>query len=192
MRALGLNPTVTSEKIKYGLRFQKSWQSNVLLVVLVFDLLVAYGALVVIELYSKRSSLGCPAPAFIALWFIAAIVPSVIEVGATRYQDRNKKDDSLPSSIEQQSEGFEESDNTAKVTLSVVAPADSVPGGDQVWIVQVFWAFYYSAGTLIFSSIMLVTVVELVVWVLAASVATAASKMLGYKLCGYWGHGMEG
>jgi hypothetical protein len=36
---------------------------------------------------------------------------------------------------------------------------------------------------------MLVTVVELFSWMLVAGVATAASKMLGYKLCGQWGTG---
>jgi hypothetical protein len=59
-------------------------------------------------------------------------------------------------------------------------------------LVQLVWAVYYTAGTLIFSSIMLVTVVELLVWVLATCAATAASKMLGYKLCGYWGLGLRG
>jgi hypothetical protein len=191
VRALGLNPIVTNKRIRYGRRFRKRWQSQILLALLVADLVIAYAALAVIELYSKRSALGCPVPAFVVLWFIAAIVPSALEVGAAKYQSRNKKNGPLPNAVEQQSEEFIDSDHAAKVGLSVVA-SDGVPGGDQAWIVQVFWAFYYSAGTLIFSSMMLVTVVELVVWVLAASTATAASKMLGYKLCGYWGLGLEG
>jgi hypothetical protein len=34
---------------------------------------------------------------------------------------------------------------------------------------------------------MLVTVIELLVWLIAAGAVTAASKMLGYKLCRYLG-----
>jgi hypothetical protein len=82
-----------------------------------------------------------------------------------------------------------DSDNVRKVGLTV-AVSESVPGREEGWFVQFIWAVYYTAGTLIFSSIMLVTVIELFVWLVAASAVTAASKMFGYKLCGYWGVGL--
>ena len=48
------------------------------------------------------------------------------------------------------------------------------------------WAVYYAAGTLIFNSIMAVTVIELFVWVILSCVTVAAGKMLAFRLCGNW------
>lgn len=90
MRALGLNPIVTDKGIKKGKPFNRCLLSRAVLALLIVQLLAAYAAVVVIELYSKRSSLGCPVPAFVVLWFVAALVPSALEVGAARYQRRNK------------------------------------------------------------------------------------------------------
>jgi hypothetical protein len=90
VRALGLNPIVTDKAIIEGKTFKRRLISRAVLMLLVILLLVTYAALVVIELFSKRSSLGCPVPAFVVLWFIIALAPSALEVAAARYQRRNK------------------------------------------------------------------------------------------------------
>ena len=181
---------MTSKQITKGKTFNRPLFSRAVFAMLVLQLLAAYAAVVVIELYSKRSSLGCPVPAFVVLWFVAAILPSALEVGVARYQGRNKasKTESTESPFLDRDRGAPE-DNVAKVGLAVTV-SESVPGREEGWFVQFTWAVYYTAGTLIFSSIMLVTVVELVAWLVAAGAVTAASKMLGYKLCGYWGAGL--
>ncbi|KMU85250.1 hypothetical protein CIHG_03034 [Coccidioides immitis H538.4] len=45
------------------------------------------------------------------------------------------------------------------------------------------WAIYYTAGTLIYTSIMAVTVLELFVWVAIQLCVTAASKLLALYIC---------
>ncbi|KAH7317386.1 hypothetical protein BKA65DRAFT_466351 [Rhexocercosporidium sp. MPI-PUGE-AT-0058] len=168
VRALGLNPTIPEDptQIKKGRLFQPII-SAAILVLLVAFLLVSYGLLAVMEVYSKRSSLGCPVPAFVVLWFIVALAPATVEVAIGRFRNRNK---------------------SGKGSGSSTAPvSNNIQGGEQHWVAQFCWGLYYSAGGLIFTSIMLVTVVELFTWMLLAGVASAASKMLGYRLCGYWG-----
>jgi hypothetical protein len=188
VRALGLNPIVDARHVKKGRTFRKA-TSGALLLVLVVQLVLALGALVAIELFSKRSSLGCPVPMWVVLWLIAAFIPATIEVGASRYQRRSVSagaEDKSEASLGRTEEGnLMENDVVEKVDFTTAV--ESVPGGEQGWFVQFAWAIYYAAGTLIFTSIMLVTVIELFVWLLAAGAATAASKMLGYKLCGHWG-----
>ena len=44
---------------------------------------------------------------------------------------------------------------------------------------------YYTAGTLIYASIMAVTVIELTVWVLVSVAVAAAYKLLAFFLCMY-------
>ena len=157
---------------------------------LVGFLLLAYGLLVVMEVFSKRSSLGCPVPAFVVLWFIIALAPAAVEVAFSRFKDRKRRP--APTVI-----GVTESRNNEAIKSgngnrgnSTVVVSESIQGGEQHWIVQFCWGLYYSAGGLIFTSIMLVTVVELFTWMLLAGVATVASKLLAYKLCGYWGTGL--
>jgi hypothetical protein len=41
-------------------------------------LMVCYASLTIMEIYSKRSALGCPAPIFIAAWHIVALAPAAI------------------------------------------------------------------------------------------------------------------
>lgn len=52
-----------------------------------------------------------------------------------------------------------------------------------MWLVQLVWNVYYVAGTLVYTSIMAVTVIELFVWVMTSVAVTAASKLLGFFLC---------
>ena len=66
-------------------------------------------------------------------------------------------------------------------------PAPSaVQGGKEKWWIQFIWAVYYAAGTLVFSSIMAVTVIELVVWVILSCYTVAASRLLAFRLCTNW------
>ena len=61
--------------------------------------------------------------------------------------------------------------------------ASPVQGRGKAWLVQLLWAVYYIAGTLVYTSIVAVTVIELVVWVGASIAVTSASKFLGFFLC---------
>lgn len=165
VRALGLKPVIFPE-VEQGRKFRGAI-SGLLTVLMVLFLLVAYGLLAVMELYSKRSSIGCPVPAFIVLWFVMAILPAAIETAFLRYvapRLYQKPDSSSDSLLE-----------------------SNMSGQDQHWIVQFCWGLYYSAGGLFFTSIMLTSVGEMFTWMLLAGLATAASKLLAFKLCGYWG-----
>ena len=53
----------------------------------------------------------------------------------------------------------------------------------KLWLVQLIWAIYYVAGTLVYTSIMAVTAIELFVWVVVSIAVTAASKFLAFFLC---------
>lgn len=185
VRALGLIPVVEPKaKIKEGRRFNR-WGSMLVLVVLVVFLLSSYGLLVVMELYSKRSSLGCPMPAWVVLWFVVALVPAIIEVICSRLLRRKS---SSTGYSEQLSNGALEGQN--EIDRQPQPEPEGIQGGSN-WFTQFCWALYYSAGALIFTSIMLVTVAELFTWMFVTGVTTAASKMLGVKLCGYWGTGLK-
>lgn len=180
IRALGLNPIVPTDQteITKGRTFSR-WVSRLILVLLVGFLLLAYGMLAVMEVFSKRSSLGCPVPAFVVLWFVIALAPAAVEVAFSRFRDKKRRPEVMNG------------ESVIRYNSTVVAASESIQGGEQHWIAQFCWGLYYSAGGLIFTSIMLVSVVELFTWMLLAGVATAASKLLGYKLCGYWGTGMK-
>ena len=58
-----------------------------------------------------------------------------------------------------------------------------IPGRGMNWLIQLCWAIYYIAGTLVYTSIMAVTVIELFVWVVVSVEVAAASKMLAFFLC---------
>lgn len=69
------------------------------------------------------------------------------------------------------------------VELTPVTPSAIQRGGKEKWWIQLIWAVYYAAGTLVFSSIMAVTVIELVVWVIISCYTVAASRLLALRLC---------
>lgn len=54
----------------------------------------------------------------------------------------------------------------------------TIQGADETWLVQLIWAIYYIAGTLIFTSIVGVTVIELLRWVPVCCFVGFAAKML--------------
>lgn len=69
----------------------------------------------------------------------------------------------------------------------VASPASGnypiLPGVDEWWVTQLVWSMYYIAGTLVHTSISLVTVIELVAWMIVSFTTTAMSKLLAFSLC---------
>ncbi|KAF2474948.1 uncharacterized protein BDR25DRAFT_280577 [Lindgomyces ingoldianus] len=126
-------------------------------------MLASYAGLAVMEIYSKRSALGCPYPVFVATWYVVALVPAAIHMvfaGLRRRKIKSEKDPERKRSI-----------------------ISAVQGADEAWPVQLAWGIYYIAGTLVFTSIMAVTVIELVVWVGLGLAVTGSSKLLAFFLC---------
>lgn len=158
-----------------------------------FGLILSFGIIAIVEIFSKRSALGCPYPFFVVTWYLAAIVPAVIHVlfarrasaigrrSSSMYTDdtaetvRLNQETGEPKSIP--SFGNKRRDEEAKDEES------AIQGAGEWWVVQFAWAVYYIAGTLIFTSIMAVTVVELVVWLMCSMAVTGCSKIFGFFLC---------
>ena len=85
VRALGLVPIVSGEDaklVRLPRKLQRSWErrigSVVTLLLLIGGLFIAYAALIIMEYFSKRSSLGCPYYLFIFTWFVVALIPAAI------------------------------------------------------------------------------------------------------------------
>jgi hypothetical protein len=177
----------------------------------VFALMGCYAGLTVMKVSSKRSALGCVAPVFVLGWDIVALVPAAVhrifeslrrrrfrarplESGVPQsrphQKDRILQETSETNLIERPSEpqrqvymhGDDEHDNCLQ-DHHVKESASAVQGGDEEWPVQMAWSIYYIAGTLIFTSIMAVTVIELVVWVMLGLATSGCSKVLALFLC---------
>jgi len=226
VRGLGLNPVIPKDptQFKAGKLFHPIISTLILLFLVAF-LVVSYGFLALMEVYSKRSSLGCPVPAFVVLWFVVGLAPATVEVAIGRFLNRNsagKISKLEKNGLQQDTEGDiskstivvsgdeealnvrngysalstgvpqnAESGDIKQEATSTPQVSNNIQGGEQHWVAQFCWGLYYSGGGLIFTSIMLVTVVELFTWMLLAGLASAAGKMLGYRLCGYWGPRMK-
>ncbi|EEQ84610.1 hypothetical protein RJZ56_002032 [Blastomyces dermatitidis] len=176
VRALGLEPTVVGDLDGVHVQRYLQWMEGAMFanvglrpsiwttvrVAASFLLLVvSYGVLAVVEIYSKRSSLGCPYPVFAVTWCIAGVFPAFVHA--------------LFAMRRTQVKGGSDSLTTGSVS--------AVQGADEAWPVQLAWGIYYVAGTLVFTSIMAVTVVELTVWVFVQTAVTAASKVFALYLC---------
>ena len=138
----------------------KSRGMTVVLVAMSFlALALSYAALVLVEVYSKRSSIGCPYPVYALTWCLVAVIQATVHaVLASQRRERNEE------------------------TLEP-GRATSVQGADEAWPVQLAWAFYYIVGMLVFTSIMAVTVLELAVWVIILFAVTGASKLFALYIC---------
>ncbi|KAL4948597.1 hypothetical protein BDW69DRAFT_90438 [Aspergillus filifer] len=136
-------------------------------------LLISYAALALIEVYSKRSALGCVYPIFCLTWCIIGFIPGGIHV-FFRYQDRSSRPRPRPRTG---------NGNEAGARTGEREKASAIQGADEPWPVQFSWAVYYIIGTLVFTSIMAITPLELFVWVVVLSVVTGASKMLALYVC---------
>ena len=186
-------------------------------------LILTYAALAVLEVYSKRSSLGCVYPIFIVTWHLLAIVPAIVDtlfsgtptgayitdsppqstIRAASFDERPGALDPPKSPMgvvdrEALAQGITGSEHQIahanpikRPTQQTLRQRQSIPlqdispiqGRGKTWLVQFVWAIYYIAGTLVYTSIMAVTVVELVAWVMASIAATAASKLLAFFVC---------
>lgn len=196
-----------------------------LLAVSAFSLLLTYGSLAVMEVYSKRSSLGCPYPIFILTWNLLAIFPAALETAFPRpdiEEVSQPTPDSNPSpkffvgggdieqnkqvfngAVDEHSLSIDTPQSASDIQHRLVAQtcrldsaqviqkrrynpledASPIQGRGKPWFVQLVWAIYYVAGTLCYSSIMAVTVIELFVWVMTSVAVTVASKLLAFFLC---------
>lgn len=149
-------------------------------------LFASYAGLVFMEIYSKRSALGCPYPVFVATWYVVALVPAAIHaLFAGLRRSRNERrvrrlEHGGPvtptAKYGYRNAGEEDLERKRKIV-------SAVQGADEDWPVQMAWGVYYIAGTLVFTSIMAVTVVELVCWVALGFAVTGCSKILAFFLC---------
>ncbi|KAH6619908.1 hypothetical protein C7974DRAFT_415162 [Boeremia exigua] len=176
------------------------WHIVAIICVLAVTLVGCYAGLVINEIYSKRSALGCVAPFFIATWYVVALLPAVIHAffasrRKARYErlaqgpggsdERDGMEDILlqPSRMAAQKGPTDPDSNTSWKEERRVKILSAIQGAEETWPVQLAWGVYFVAGTLVFTSIMAVTVVELVVWVLLCFAVTGTSKVLAFFLC---------
>lgn len=178
VRGLGLDPMVRGEMATWGEEDVQRWMRwvrgswaagmalrskavmRLLLAFCFLMLVVAYGVLMVVELYSKGSALGCTYPVFAVTWCIVGVFPAAVH---TLFENWRRRKD------------------VAGQTKS--GRPSAVQGVDEAWPVQLSWAIWYIAGTLVYTSIMAVTVLELFVWVSVQLCVTAASKLLALYIC---------
>ncbi|KAL3476136.1 hypothetical protein BJX99DRAFT_228293 [Aspergillus californicus] len=181
VRALGLEPVAQGnvagwteeesqrwvEWIRTSAIARAGFRSRVKMVALVtvtsVVLLVSYAALALIEIYSKRSALGCVYPVIALTWCLVAVIPGAIHVVFENFRQRKAKD--------------------AMGGGAGATRASAVQGADQAWPVQFAWAVYYIIGSLVFTSIMAITPLELFVWVVVMAVVVGSSKMLALYIC---------
>ncbi|KAL2865928.1 uncharacterized protein BJX67DRAFT_149242 [Aspergillus lucknowensis] len=175
VRALGLEPRITSDPgdwkkddvERWMSWIQSSWLATfalrsglVAIILSTLALVVSFGALALIEVYSKRSALGCVYPIFGLTWCVLGVLPAAVHV--IFVVRRRGKEKELGGSG---------------------GRASAVQGADEAWPVQFAWAVYYIAGTLVYTSIMAITPLELFVWVVVMFAVTGASKLLALYIC---------
>lgn len=194
--ALGLVPVISppgdelrqaaadaSPLVRWAWKIQKKLVYLVC-VVLFIILMITYAAIAVVEIYSKRSALGCPYPIFVLTWHLFGLVPATAHVVLSNLKARLAEKKEL-----KRCESRTGTDDPAKGevararTPSIKEVSSAVQGADEWWIVQLSWAIYYIIGTLIFTSIMALTVLELLAWVVISFAVTGASKLLALFLC---------
>ena len=243
-RQATMSPVVASTSL-YAWTEKLSYHRSVLLVaVSTLGLAIAYAALAVMELYSKRSSLGCVYPIFILTWHLLALVPASLEIVLPRTLTKRAAPHPVSEALPQQP-AHDSSSSSVDVTsrierhehsptatttnnplcqpgpapstdagtesgiqdqiiaratkrpnsnLALTVPegptqsfpdggASPIQGRGKAWLVQFVWAIYYIAGTLVYTSITGVTVIELFVWVVVSIAVTVASKFLAFFLC---------
>ena len=134
-------------------------------------LLVAYAMLALVEVYSKRAALGCPYPVFVLTWYLVALIPGAIHTIVLRLQRRG---------------GFKTGSSRLRASPSLIATYEELEtlheDARDWWLIQFAWTAYFIAGMLVYTSIMVVTVPELVAWVVASCLAVFASKACGFLL----------
>lgn len=171
-------------------------------------LFASFAALAIVEVYSKRAALGCPYPVFVLTWYVGGLLPAVAHSTLSRLREswakrREEAKTTLedPNSTSQANIGSSSAVSKDNATLRVKqnsedtvagepkedaqqkSAASAIQGAEEWWLVQLIWAIYYIAGTLIFTCIMAVTVIELFAWVFICFAVTGCSKLLALFLC---------
>jgi hypothetical protein len=203
--ALGLVPLETGSREK---TLQNSAESNRIakacwklrratvvlwIIVCTIAMIAAYAGIVIMEIYSKRSALGCPFPIFVAAWYVIALIPASIHAffASVRRVRTDRKNAQMQNSrgLAVTANDPKHGDGASTPETSEVDPerkkkiVSAIQGADEDWPVQIAWGVYYIAGTLVFTSIMAVTVVELVCWVGLGFFITGCQKLLAFFLC---------
>lgn len=202
--ALGLvpmeteNQEITLQKSAEGNRIAKAaWRLKKSTIVLwivacTTTMFLGYAGLVFMEIYSKRSALGCPFPIFVTAWYVIALVPAGIHAFfAAIRRARNKRKLKETRNANGQGTGYDPKNGTVAMAREAEEAeserkkkiVSAVQGADEDWPVQIAWGVYYIAGTLVFTSIMAVTVAELVCWVGLGFFITGSQKLLAFFLC---------
>lgn len=188
--ALGLVPQPTGSKretsfksrdgavlAKYGWSMGKR-SIRVCVGVFSVALLACYSGLATMEVFSKRSALGCVAPVFIVVWHIIALIPASIHrvfgsLRNKRFQRRpfqtsrsspvrphpndtvleylpGTSEAEQPRALQRQLhiDGNDELDDSFQRREGSIASA--VQGAGEDWPVQMAWGIYYIAGTLVY------------------------------------------
>ncbi|PSN75310.1 hypothetical protein BS50DRAFT_671494 [Corynespora cassiicola Philippines] len=138
------------------------------LTVCIFLVSMSYTGTVFMEIYSKRSALGCSFPVFIAMWHVFALLPASIHTIFARFR-RKREAHNVSGQIQSRNDD------------GMIASA--VQGANEDWPVQLAWGIYYITGILVFASIMAVTVVELACWIGLVIAIAGSSKALGFFIC---------
>lgn len=90
IRALGLKPVEAPKQAARELRSGRTFNkllSTVLILLLVLLLGLTYAALLVMEIYFKWSSLGCPFPVTILVWTLFAVVLAFMDDYGNRFNN---------------------------------------------------------------------------------------------------------
>lgn len=134
-------------------------------------LLLAYAMPALVEVYSKRAALGCPYPVFVLTWYLVALIPGAIHTIILHLQRRG---------------GFKTGSSRLRASPSPIATYEELEAlhehARDWWLIQFGWTVNFIAGTLVYTSIMIVIVPELVAWVAASCLAVFASKACAFLL----------
>lgn len=177
-------------------------RTSLLLALLTLALAVCYTALGLIETYSKRAVLGCPYPIFVLSWHLLALLPAALHTAAAAWRGKPRQTDASAAEpamvplvemdqatttsggVGQQRQGMNKPPHIAgKIASRGQQQQTAAPETEEWWIMQLIWAIYYIIGTLIYTSISTVTVIELFVWVVVSFATTAFGRLLAFALC---------
>ncbi|KAF2847936.1 hypothetical protein T440DRAFT_481255 [Plenodomus tracheiphilus IPT5] len=208
--SLGLAPLVTGDSEttqsrsrqtgRFAIRAWKAKKPSIRYYIAICSVAVVLclASLLVMEIYSKGSALGCPAPIFVVVWHVVALIPGSIHSSFANLRRRRFEKESPPPAdqVRTLSRSNHPTNRTHNDAILEESPKDenveptreknitsAIHGANETWLVQIAWGICYITGTLCFSSIMAVTVPELVVWAVLLLTTAARSKILAFLLC---------
>ncbi len=185
--SLGNNRGFATTRIYEWTRSQSFKRRMLLAGASVVALGFVFAALALVKIHSKRSSLGCTYSMFVLTWHIIAIIPAASEVFLSRHKteqnasanmfEKSKHRDNFleRGNIDAHSTMTRPTQNSTSQTRQTARPSAStqvtlhqdhafaIQGGDDPWLNQLVWGIYFTAETLVYTSIMAVTVIELFV-----------------------------